>query len=187
MYLREGSLEATKYRKFLTKNVTAAFVNNFNGVFRERSTEKPQLRFLDDYLAGLFATMAPGARLVSLHPLPLCLSKEAANERRKRFGWAASDDASFFEMEEMDLDKANTSVSWSEGGGCTNMIKIFKYTRLRQSVDHSVFLCCNPRCEKAKHAIPIDATILTNDDRVVLNKCDCGFEACCLRSRSVKK
>jgi hypothetical protein len=142
---------------------------------------------LDDYLAGLLAMMSTGTRFVSLHPLPLCLSKSDANKQRGRFGWAESDDASFFELEEVELDEARKAVSWSKGGGNKKMIKLFKYIRTRQSVDHSVFLCCNPKCEKAQNAVPIKAIVENSDGRVVLNRCDCGFEPCNLRARGAKK
>jgi hypothetical protein len=38
------------------------------------------------------------------------------------------------------------------------------------------FLCCNPVCKKAKKMIPIKAWKKDENDRVVLNRCDCKHD-----------
>jgi hypothetical protein len=181
--LIQGSLDHIQYRTFLTKGVTAAFANNFNNVFAERSTGTIGW-YLDDYLAALFALMAPGARLATLHPLPLGLCKDEANAVRKKHGWSEHQDAAFFNCVELDMGAARDCVSWSEGGGCMKLIKVFKYIRVPQSEPYSIFLCCNPSCVNAQTAVPIRATTVNPDGRVVLNRCSCGFTLPKLRPRT---
>jgi hypothetical protein len=183
--IREGRLEERNNRSFITDGVTAAFANNFNDVFGCRSTDKLQKYTLNDYLAGVFATMAPGMRLATLFPLPLCPSRAAMNALRLRSGLSLDDDASFYEYDECQLGDARTSVTWSQGGGNKTVIKVFVYTRVKQSCPQSVFICCNPTCANARGVIKLPATVETKDGRAVMNKCGCGFEP--IATRSLKR
>jgi hypothetical protein len=173
---REGNLADAAHRDFLTHQVTASFVNNFNGVFAERSETT-----LDFFVAGLLALMAPGARMATLHPLPLQPSKTTTNAHRLRNGLAESDDASFYELEVLNLGPANRCVSWSEGNGNKKKIKVYLYTRVQQSTAQSVVLCCNKGCLNAQNAVPI-AAVEINSDRPVLKTCDCKLVPHTVRS-----
>jgi len=184
--LRQGSLVEVQHRPFMTSGVTAAWVNNFNGVFGERSSPKTQ-RTLDDYVAALFAFMSDGARLASLHPLPLGPSRSLTNAWRARHGLKESWNASFFEYEEIDLGPASESVSWSEGSGNNETIRVYLYTRVRQCNENSialpVFLCCNPLCENAKAEVFLPAFFVNkSNDEIAINKCQCRFEPHNLRN-----
>jgi len=124
-------------------------------------------------------------RLVTLHPLPLGSSRSEVNMWRQRHGLRESIDSSFFEMEEVQIGEACQVVSWSEGGSNKKQIKVFKYTRVNQTVNSSVLLCCNPTCKNAVNDVKISATVENEEGLVVLNRCGCGFEAIDLRSRKL--
>jgi len=184
--LRHGRLEDELHRDFLTKGVTKAIVNNFNGVFAERSVKIKSFWFLDDYCAGLFGRMAPGACMVTLHPLSLGLSIDEANAARRKHKLPESPNASFFRVEKIVLGKACDTVKWNQKSGNEKLIYVYKYTRLEQesNEDESVFLCGNPVCILAQHSIPIPATTINDDGRCVINRCECGLAAKMLRQRT---
>eukprot|EP00526_Cylindrotheca_closterium_P006460 CAMPEP_0113625038 /NCGR_PEP_ID=MMETSP0017_2-20120614/12923_1 /TAXON_ID=2856 /ORGANISM="Cylindrotheca closterium" /LENGTH=607 /DNA_ID=CAMNT_0000535119 /DNA_START=14 /DNA_END=1837 /DNA_ORIENTATION=+ /assembly_acc=CAM_ASM_000147 len=184
--LKHGRLEDIEYRDFLTQGVTRAYVNNFNGVFADRSSKGNQKWYLDDYVAGLFALMKPGTLMITLHPLNLGPTREEANDSRKKQGLSESDNASFYEVERILLGKACDTVKWTQMSGNRNNIYIYKHTRLDQESEESVFLCCNPSCKFAKDEVPISATALNDEDRVVMNHCECKITAKNLRRHTRK-
>jgi hypothetical protein len=185
--LRLGRLEDRLHTEFLTKGVTKAYVNNFSGVFAERSSKNDQKWFLDDYVAGLFALLEPGAVMMTFHPLNLGLDKEAANEQRKKHNLSEHGDASFFAFEKLSLGKACKTVKWNLRSGNQTEIQVYKYTRLRQPHgEKAVFLCTNPQCPKAQNAEPIEATMENEEGRVVLAHCTCKFSPKNLRKLSKK-
>jgi hypothetical protein len=149
--LRRGRLEDPVHREFLSKDVTKAYLNNYNGVFAERSDMLPP--FLDAYNAALFAMMKPGAVMVTFHPLDLGSPRSEINKHRKLKGLEESDDAGFFEMETIALGRANNSVKWCRKSGDTTVIKVYKYTRLDQpsykNKNVAVWMCTNPMCNNA--------------------------------------
>jgi hypothetical protein len=174
--LRLGQLEDPQHMYFLTLGVTRAYVNNFNGVFADRSTKIGQKYFLDDYIAGLFALMAPGTIMVTFHPLSLGLDRTSVNELRKRHGMKTSDNASFFEFEKVRLGKAYNTVKWTKKSGNETVIFVYKYRRTFQlEGDNAVFLCSNPECENAINEVPIQAPIRNEEGRFVMNHCVCKY------------
>jgi hypothetical protein len=188
--LRHGRMEAPEQREFLTnpQGITKAFANNFNGVFADKCEMAKQTYFLDNYLAGTFAQMKVGSILVTLHPLDLGPSQSEANQRRQQHGLVESVNSSFYEDEKVSLGMAKDVVSWSQYGGKKDIIDVYKYTRVKQETNDgaSVFLCCNPLCDKARLRTPIPATVTVTVDggeRVVMNSCDCNLTSMKLRSR----
>jgi hypothetical protein len=149
--LLHGRLEVARNLEFLTSpgRVLKAFVNNYGGVFAEKSSLPRQLYHLDHFIAGLFAQMEPGSVLVTMHPLNLGLPFQDAEKRRKMQGLSTgSPNASFFEFEEIILGQMKDVVSWAKSN--TDEIKCYKYTRLPQeSTEGSVFKCCNGECRVA--------------------------------------
>jgi SAM-dependent methyltransferase len=188
VHLRHGRLEDPDHQEFLTKNVTRAYVNNFNGVFAERSSKVTQKWFLDNYVAGLFALMRPGAVLVSLHPLNLGPTKTEANRTRKKQGLTESEDASFYEVDKILLGKACDTVKWNQFSGNQKNIYVYKYTRVNQSTADgaAVFLCCNPACNFARDDVATPATSQNEEDRTVINHCECRVTTKNLRRQSRK-
>jgi hypothetical protein len=185
--LRLGRLEDPTHTEFLTKGVTRAYVNNFSGVFAERSSKNDQKWFLDDYVAGLFALLEPGAIMITFHPLNLGLDREGANEQRKKHNLTESGNSSFFVFERLALGKACKTVKWNIRSGNQTEIQVYKYTRVRQpSEGRAVFLCTNPQCPKARNAVPIDATMENEEGRCVLAHCSCRFSPKNLRKQSKK-
>ena len=183
--LRHGRLEDEIHREFLTNGVTKAVVNNFNGVFAERSVKNKSLWFLDDYCGGIFGLMAPGATMVTLHPLALGPSIDQANTARRKHKLPESSNASFYSVEKIVLGKACDTVKWNQKSGNENLIHVYKYTRLQQDTGtESVFLCCNPNCVLAMESVPIPATTTNDEGRCVINRCGCGVAAKMLRQRT---
>lgn len=187
--LRHGRLEDVAHREFLTQGVTRVFVNNFNGVFAERSVKLKTHWFLDDYVSGIFALLVPGAIMVTLHPLNLGPTQEEANSIRHKHDLPESPKASFFAVERVVLGKACDTVKWNQHSGNANNMYVYKYTRLSQGEDvgpNAVFLCCNPRCEVAKKGIEMPATTLNEGGRCVINQCKCKFTVKNLRRQTKK-
>ncbi len=186
--LRLGRLEDPNQKDFLTKGITRAYVNNFNGVFAERSSKNKDKWFLDDYISGIFASMAPGAIMVTFHPLNLGLDRDSANELRSKHNLDESDHASYYDIEKILLGQAFCSVKWNKRSGNTNKIYVYKYRRLEQPGHHdAVFLCSNPSCKMATNMVPIPATTVNEDGRCVINHCKCKFSPKNLRKRSNNK
>lgn len=186
VHLRHGRLEDVEHREFLTEGVTRAYVNNFNGVFAERSCKANQKWFLDDFVAGLFALMSPGSVLVTLHPLNLGPTREEANATRKKQGLVESGNASFYDVEKILLGKACDTVKWNQHSGNQKNIYVYKYTRLVQPADDAVILCCNKSCKVAKQQLPIPATTINESGRIVINHCECKITAKNLRRQRRK-
>lgn len=101
--LRQGDFCCDSHRSFITE-ANVIFVNNAFEVFAARAQSVGAS--LDDYIAGLFAQLKPGSRMVTLYPLPLGDEKD-----------------SFFTYEEKHL--AEHSVAWSN-----NKITANIYTRI---------------------------------------------------------
>ena len=187
--LRYGRLEDSEHHKFLTEGVTRAYVNNFNGVFAERSMKPNKNWFLDDYVAGIFASMAPGAILVTLHQINLGPTLNEANKRRRDHNLSESDNASFYEVDKVVLGAACDSVKWNQLSGNKNKVFVYKYKKLRQPsqpAGKTVFLCCNPTCRFAKESIPIDAVTTNEEGRFVMNTCSCKVTTKNLRRQGRK-
>ena len=182
--LRLGRLEDPANKEFLTKGVTRAYVNNFNGVFGERSSKNKDKYFLDDYIAGIFASMAPNSIMVTFHALTLGLERDEANASRKKHNMGESENASFYSYEKILLGKACDTVKWKSRSGNKKDIFVYKYRRLKQpDQDSAVFLCCNPTCAKAVAGIPIAAMTTNEDGKCVINHCECKVSPRMLRKR----
>jgi hypothetical protein len=186
--LRYGRLEDLEHQKFLTEGVTRAYVNNFNGVFAERSQNLNQKWFLDDYCAALFALMGPGAAMVTLHPLNLGQTRSEANDTRVKKGLKASVNSSFYEVEKVLLGKACDSVKWNQHSGNKKNIYVYKYTRVTQldGDGQAVFLCSNAACSYAKDEVAQPATTTNEEDRCVINNCACKVTQKTLRRQRRK-
>ena len=188
IHLRHGCLGDPEQQAFLTEGVTKTYFNNFNDVFSERSSKKGnQTYYLDDFAAGLFTLMQPGASIATLAPLRLGPTRDEANKLRETRGLTKSDNASFFKAERILLGKACDSVKWTKLSGNIDDIYVYKYTRLEQASNRAVFLCCNPSCEYATNNTPIPATKKIEDGKVVLNHCECKVSAPNLRRRNTNK
>lgn len=177
--LRHGRLEDPRNRAFLTEEVDVALCNNYNGVFKRCAKVRNKYN-LDDFVAGLFCKMKPGAVLITLDRLdigPACRTR--ANKYRSACGLDESDDVSFYEMEELIcVGKDNDLFSWQGGG--EKQYTVFKYTR----VTGATFMCCNPHCEQAQCNAKIQAweeVMISSPDqpdepRVVVNTCHCKVD-----------
>jgi hypothetical protein len=205
--LQRGRLESKAARRFAVNpgEITKAFCNNYNGVFGYRSARPGfEDRYnIDDYVGALFALMEPGSILATMFKLQLGPSKQQVNRIRVQAGLAPSDNASFYDMEEVVLGQARHVVSWSDGGGNHHLIRLYVYTRVQQpdkaqcDVDDgmhnsTVFLCSNMKCDNAKKSIPIPATKFYEYTpsgkekpikRLVINTCKCGYTAKMVRMR----
>jgi hypothetical protein len=158
-----GQLQVEENREFLTSpgRIVKAFVNNYNGVFGEKSSLPGQAYHLDQFIAGLFAKMEPGSVLVTLHPLSLGLRFKDAQKQRQKHGLSAgSSHASFFEFEKVSLGPKRDVFSFSGKGKHFNEETFcYKYTRLSQdSTEGAIFQCCNKACPRAQAGTPIPAT-----------------------------
>ena len=166
--LRHGKLEDKEHRYFLTDGVDVAFCNNYNQAFGEKSQKSGprHLHSLEDFIAGLFCLLQPGAILVTLGRLSLGPSLKDANRARRKHGFDESEAASFYEMEEI-VFSGRDLVSWSRG----LKFSVFKYTR----IGDANFLCCNRDCENARNMVPIQAWCYEGE-RVIVNCCPCKNE-----------
>jgi hypothetical protein len=123
-------------------------VNNFDETMGERSSKKRSLVHLDAYVSGLFALMAPGSIMVTLHPLPLPPPREEVEKNREKHNLpVGSKNSSFYDVEKISLGKKKGQVTWAKQRGDEELY-IWKYTRLEQDedTDFPVFLCSNPDC-----------------------------------------
>jgi len=176
-----GKLEDPQHQDFLTKPSTPggsikAFCNNYGGVFAHKSAKDSQLYVLDDYIAGLFALMPPGSILVTLHPLTLALTRSQANAQRETHGLERSTNASYYEMEKIDVGPKKEVVSW---GRSDNPLYAYKYTRVHQDTTSAVFQCSNPNCSVARAGTNIAATrtrTIGEEQLVVRNICECNVD-----------
>lgn len=185
--LRHGRLEDPVYHEWLTARVHHVFVNNFADVFGERSAPKKTTITVDSRIAAMFATMKPGSVMVTMHPIDaLGLTRDLVLDHRRKHNLKTPHTslAAFFTLEKIELGPANETVSWSANGTCDHIIWVYKYTRLEQANEHknSVFLCTNHRCERAREAEAIPATI-KGESGLIMNACDCNFEAIRTRGR----
>jgi Histone methylation protein DOT1 len=192
-----GGLEMKEHRDFLScasgGGVVKAFADNFNGVFAARCSTGDKV-WLDHSIAGLFALMPPGSKLVTLHELSIMPSRSVANaERVDRKKLTASSEASFYEMETVVLGKANECLSWSSKGSNEQDVILYVYTRLAQKSPGAVFLCANPNCKHSQSEAPLCATKTVTDkdgiEKLVLNdSCpNCNQNLRPSRSRMIKE
>lgn len=198
--MRHGRLEDPANHEWLTENVNHVFVNNFNDVFGLRSEPKKAVNgkaaaTLDSRIAAMFARMKPGSIMITLHPIDhLGLTRESAIDHREKHKMYTPEgtDASFYSAERINLGQQKDLVSWSEDGGCTDDVLIYKYTRLQQPLQggEPVFLCTNEKkvrgqwlCDKAKNATPIPATV-NGDNGLLMNSCKCNFVAIKTRAKT---
>ena len=148
--LRQGRLEAKEHREFLTRDVDFMFCNNFNDVLGCRSTYGVK-HTPDDYLAGLFCLLKPGAVLVTLSELVrLPPTRKQINENRAQRNLPTRPDASFYDLQVIQDPGGEESFTFT----CLP-IKMYKYTRTNSL--EATFLCDNPRCQAAVQATPIVA------------------------------
>jgi hypothetical protein len=106
---------------------------------------------------------------------------------RKKQGLNESENASFYEVEKVLLGKACDTVKWNQHSGNQKNIYVYKYSRQSQpDGDDAVFVCCNPVCQLAKDEVPISATTKNEEDRCVMNHCECKVTAKNLRRQRRK-
>lgn len=190
--LKCGELQDPKFRRFLIgakhlkqkrqdddnggddfivcpKHVVKAWVNNYNGVFGDKSAKPTDKIYLDHFVGGLLALMRPGSIMVTLHKLPLGPSLEDANMYRKKHHFEERPDASFFSLEELELGRANEITSWSHQSGKKEIITAYKYTRVDQGTTNgeAVFYCCNKACPLWNGAQPVIQEIQHNGPKIV--------------------
>ena len=172
---RHGRLEEPCHRKFLTTRhdenssndqqqqytdeggAMKVLVNNYNAVFADRCALPGQTHYyLDQFVAGLFALMKPGSKLLTLHPLDMPPSLQQAQAERRKHNLPLDDtsNASFFEFRKVSIGRANQAVSWSQNGTKDDPIEAYLYTR----VGSATILCGNRVCRNAREAVPIPAT-----------------------------
>lgn len=167
-----GDLSDPTHHNWLVKP-NKVFVNNFNGVFAERSSQFTTKWHLDHYIAGLFASMAEGTVMVTLSDLQLGPTQTEANKWREENGLEPSPNASFFEVKKVELGGAGQVFSWSTS--CKTPAYAFVYKRVKQDprLRGAALLCCNKDCEHALSGTPIPATTINQQGRVVVGTCQC--------------
>lgn len=157
--LHEGCLTDPKNRKFII-DANVVLVNNAHDIFGTRSSDIIDgTPTLDTHVGSLFASMSPGSRMVTLHPI-LCLGRSVTeeNEIRRKRGLEESIDASFFLYEKQTLEKV--AVTWSYED-----VYIHIYTRIPQSHPDgvSVFLCANKKCTWKSPTVAVGENGLLQD------------------------
>ena len=148
------------------------FCNNFGDVFGTRSA--PAAPYLNDFVAGLFATMKEGSKIVTFDPLSFQVGPlDVVNKERKKFKMETSSSASFYTMEQKYLGPQNKCVSWSEGGGNHHPMTMYVYTRVGPK---STFICSVPKCHKKLNKDTIHPSYVVNDSQqIVLKLCPCNL------------
>lgn len=133
--LRQGDLCAKTHYDFMTE-ADVVLVNNAYDIFSSRMQSRQNSATLDDYIAGIFAGMKPGSRMVTFSSLPLGHSLTDANIKRENKGKQHNPNASFFECRTESLGRL--SASWTN-----NEMVVYIYTRSENSF-HSrepMFIC----------------------------------------------
>ncbi|GKY92533.1 hypothetical protein MPSEU_000223600 [Mayamaea pseudoterrestris] len=192
MIFKQGSLSDFKQVDFLTNQgrVTKCLVNNFDGVFADRSKSKEggSKYCLDNFVAALFARMDPESIMITLHPLDLGRCCIEAAKLRHLHQLTFQPNASFYVMEELILGPQKDTVSWSSHS--TVPLTVYKYTRKGEST----FVCCNATCDKRnvrqqateirtlKGGYP-DETTREEDMVMVIRSCDCMQNIRSIRQR----
>lgn len=192
---RHGDLQDYKHRKFLTKDITHIFFDNWNGVF---NGERGNYANLERYVAAWFAASPEGTIMITVSPLRSalgCLPLKEAILARQKLGLPIQQatDASFYEVEEFDLGPVNEVYSFAAGVADPNMkpqICCYLYLRTHQQSEGASFLCNNPQCKKAMDATPVEAIHYEEIKRkgkvekaAVIGGCDCGISDRVLRMR----
>lgn len=172
MKFLHGDLSDPVHHNWLVK-ANKIFVNNFNGVFAERSARFTTEWHLDHYIAGKFASMAEGSVMVTLSDLQLGPTQSEANKWREENGLQPSPNASFFEVKKVLLGEAGQVFSWSTS--CKTPAYAYVYKRVKQNpkLREAAMLCCNKDCEHAIAGTPIPATTINKEGRVVVGTCEC--------------
>jgi hypothetical protein len=147
--LLNGNLADPTHRRFLTDEVDLMFCNNFRDVMNDRSNLMKVDRCVDDHIAALFTQLKPGAKLVTLDPIHqrLAPSIRSMNKIREKNKMQCSDNASFYEIEEVEHPcgvKGVDNFSYS-----TNPFKFYIYTR----IGPATFLCADPSCPHSANPI----------------------------------
>ena len=172
--LKNGGLDESKYRDFLTesgKRVMKVFCNNFGDVFGTRSaTGAPP--YLNDFVAGLFAFMKEGSKLVTFDALSFQVGPlDMVNKEREKFKMEMSPSASFYTMEQKELGLQNKCVTWSEGGGNQLKMKMYVYTRVGKE---SRFMCSAPMCHMKQNNTPQASYVINNKEQLLVRVCPCN-------------
>jgi hypothetical protein len=168
--LRQGDFCDKAFRPFITE-ADVILVNNAFEIFAARSQSRTNGASLDDHIAGIFAQMKPGCRMVTLYPLPLGLSLSDANNQKKKLGLPKNENASFFECRIENLGV--TSVSWTN-----KETLVYIYTRtintvLRDDPSIAMFTCENVKCQTV-------ASVVCETTGLLIKNC-----SICMRKRSV--
>lgn len=167
--LRQGDFCDKAYRSFITE-ADVVLVNNAFEVFAARSQSRLNGASLDDHIAGIFAQMKPGSRMVTLYPLPLGLSLADENNLRKKSAVAKNENASFFECRTENLGV--TSVSWSNKETLAYIYTRTKNTFFQDAPNIPTFTCENENCQKVSSVLC--------ETGLLINNC-----TACMRKRSV--
>lgn len=160
------------------------YCNNFNDVFSSRSHTKSINRYTpDDYLAGLFCLLKPGARLICLEALKqLPPPLEQMNEIRASRNLSKHPNASFYDMEIRKDEGGDSSFTFTSAP-----FTVYIYTRKGDAT----FLCSNPKCDGANNATPIKAWTETKEGNAIVvdhcDRCDCKLRASRRRTTMIHK
>lgn len=168
--LRQGDFCDKSLRSFITE-ADVILVNNAFEIFAARSQSRTNSASLDDHIAGIFAQMKPGSRMVTLYPLPLGLSLTDANNQKKNLGAPKNENASFFECKQETLGSA--SVSWSSKETTVYIYTRVKNTFFLDSPEIPMFTCENEKCQMV-------ASVLCETTGLLIKNC-----TACMRKRSV--
>ena len=136
--LLHGNLADPVHRTFLTDEVDLMFCNNFNDIMNTRANLRSIDWYPDDYIAGLFTQLKPGAKLVTLYPikrLPPSLH-EATDDRLARH-MMPNEHASFFNLQVIPHSGGDDNFTF-----CNKPFQFYVYTR----IGPSAFLCSDPSC-----------------------------------------
>lgn len=162
--LRNKDFCDEEQRSFIVE-ADVALVNNAMEIFSGRSQAPVNGPSLDDHIAGLFARMKPGARMVAFTALPLGLSLTEANEKRRKGkrNEPYDSDASFFECETFSLGRE--CVSWTN-----KEINVYMYTRVQSASNKDVpmFTCHNCGFK--------DSVLFENSNFLIKNCAKCNIK-----------
>ena len=172
MQLRHGQIEKAEHRHFLTmsgKSVMKVLCNNFGDVFGTRSSSNPP--YLNDYVAGLFASMKEGSKIATFDELRFQVGPlDMVNKHRKKLKMETSSYASFYIMERKVLGFQNKYVSWSENGGNQHQITMYVYTRVGKE---SNFMCSAAICKKRINNERQKSFIINQRGEMLMRVCEC--------------
>jgi hypothetical protein len=154
--LLHGDFRDKEHLPFIVE-ADVALVNNAMEIFAGRSLAPVKGPSMDDHIAGLFAKMKPGARMVTFEELPLGLSLTEENEKRRERKRSYDSDASFFECETLSLGK--DCVSWTK-----SEIIVYMYTRVKNSSNTEVPMFICQKCDSK-------ASVLCETTNLLIKTC----------------